>query len=333
MKKIEQFFCYCAGVSLTLLKRCPSETSKYVGIGATILFTGLLAFVSSSYALYFVFDYWLLPLIIGIIWGLMIFNLDRYIVLSMRKSSDGHKELIQAIPRFILAILIAVVISKPLELKIFEKEISTELSLLKQELIAAQEKAILSRFSMKSDSLHTELKILDEEIRKKEESRNQLIDLARQEADGTGGSGKVNPGPIYQIKKKNADQAQEEFTLLKIANEKKKSAIWQQLDSIEVQKKQEYSKLEVGSINGISFQLTALARLGKQYGSIYYANIFIILLFIVIETTPILAKLISPRGPYDDLLEVHENQFRNYRKEKLYKSDQRLERLVISDIN
>jgi uncharacterized PurR-regulated membrane protein YhhQ (DUF165 family) len=64
----------------------------------------------------------------------MIFNLDRYIVLSMRKDEVWYKEYLQAIPRIVLAVLIALVISKPLELKIFQKEIATELIILQEEI-------------------------------------------------------------------------------------------------------------------------------------------------------------------------------------------------------
>lgn len=332
MNKLERFFCYCSGASLTLLKRCPSEKSKYVGMGATVFFTGLLAAISSTYAMYFVFDQIVWPIVFGLVWGLMIFNLDRFIVLSMRKSHES-KEYIQAIPRVILAILIALVISKPLELKVFEKEIVTELGLIKQELLASNEKAIESRYSVKTDSLKSERERLKESIEKKEIIRNELLDIARQEADGTGGSGKVNPGPIYQIKKRNADQAQAELDELIAKNESIDRKIDAELTQLDLSKKNDLNQIEVNNINGISFQLTALNRLGDKYDTIYYANVFIILLFIMLEIAPIMAKLISPRGPYDDLLEVHEKHFESYRKEKVYKSDKRVEEYIMTQVN
>ncbi|MDW3208956.1 MAG: DUF4407 domain-containing protein [Reichenbachiella sp.] len=332
MNKLERFFCYCSGASLTLLNRCPSEKSKYVGMGATVFFTGLLAAISSAYAMYFVFDQIVWPIVFGLVWGLMIFNLDRFIVLSMRKSHES-KEYIQAIPRMILAILIALVISKPLELKVFEKEIATELGLIKQELLASNEKAIESRYSAKTDSLKSEREMLNGAIEKKEIIRNELLDIARQEADGTGGSGKVNPGPIYQIKKRNADQAQAELDELIAKNESVEQQIDAELKQLDLSMKNDLNQIEVNNINGISFQLTALNRLGGKYDTIYYANVFIILLFIMLEIAPIMAKLISPRGPYDDLLEVHEKHFESYRKEKVYKSDKRVEEYIMTQVN
>jgi hypothetical protein len=39
---------------------------------------------------------------------------------------------------------------------------------------------------------------------------------------------------------------------------------------------------------------------------LWLANIFIILLFIAIETAPVMVKLISSKGPYDYMLETEE---------------------------
>ena len=123
MDKLKYFFWLCSGANRPLLEKCPTEGSKYVGIGATIFFTGIFAALAAAYALYTVFENYLIAGLFGLIWGLMIFNLDRYIVSSMRKEGNSRKEFYTALPRIILAVLISLVIAKPLEMKIFEKEI------------------------------------------------------------------------------------------------------------------------------------------------------------------------------------------------------------------
>ena len=133
MDKLRHFFWLCSGAHHATLEKSPSESSKYVGIGATIFFTGLFAALAGGYALYTVFDNVWLAALFGLIWGLMIFNLDRYIVSSMRKEGTKSQEFGTAIPRILLALLISIVIAKPLELKIFDKEIRAELNLMEQE--------------------------------------------------------------------------------------------------------------------------------------------------------------------------------------------------------
>jgi hypothetical protein len=54
------------------------------------------------------------------------------------------------------------------------------------------------------------------------------------------------------------------------------------------------------------------------------------LLFIAIETSPIFVKLISAKGPYDDLLEKHEHSIENFKIEQMSKLNQKTnERLEI----
>lgn len=128
--RINEFLWTCAGVNKPILRRCQSDYSKYAGIGGTILFTALMAALSGGYALNFVFDNTYIALAFGLFWGLLIFNLDRFIVNTMY--SDGKHtiswaELKSGLPRIIMAIFLGIVISTPLELKIFEDKITMEI--------------------------------------------------------------------------------------------------------------------------------------------------------------------------------------------------------------
>ena len=131
MKKITRFFWFCSGAHIGTLKKYPNEHNKYVGIGATIFFTALFASLSGGYAMYFVFngDAFAVgfAILFGLLWGLAIFNMDRYIVSSINKEGTTNQQIIQASPRILLAIMIGIVISRPLELKIFDKEIRQKL--------------------------------------------------------------------------------------------------------------------------------------------------------------------------------------------------------------
>ena len=88
MTHLNNLLWLCSGVSRPLLKRCPTEASKYAGIGGTILFTGVFASLASGYALFTVFDSITYSIVFAVLWGAMVFNIDRYIVVSMKKSSD-----------------------------------------------------------------------------------------------------------------------------------------------------------------------------------------------------------------------------------------------------
>ena len=135
MQQLKEFFWFCAGVNRSLLNRCPTDASKYTGIGAAVFFTGVLAALSGGYAFHTVFENVWWALAFGLLWGTIIFNLDRFIVSTMRKNKKGFgREFLTASPRILLAIMLAIVISKPLELRIFSKEIDRKLITLEEEI-------------------------------------------------------------------------------------------------------------------------------------------------------------------------------------------------------
>jgi hypothetical protein len=309
MKKITSFFLICSGVDSSLLKKCPSETSKYAGMGATIFFTGVFAALAAGYALYTVFDNVWFALLFGLLWGLMIFNLDRYIVSSMRKEGRFSRELLSASPRIVLAVIISIVIAKPLEMKIFEKEIAPELIVMEQEAYTRQEDQLKSRFIPFQDSLKAEREGLRAAIAVRIAKRDELVRIAQEEADGTGGSRRRNLGPIYKAKKADADKADAELQEVLKQNASRIQTIEEAIALNEAQMRQELGNLERAKVNGPAARMEALSRLTERSSAIWWANWFVIILFIAVETAPVLVKLISQKGPYDNVLKEEEHQF------------------------
>lgn len=309
MQKITSFFLFCSGAEAEILKKCPTETAKYTGIGATVFFTGVFASLSASYALFTVFDSFWAAAGFGLVWGLMIFNLDRFIVSSMRKEGRIGRELLMATPRIILAVLISVVIARPLELKIFEKEIAPELVVMEQEKYAAQESQLQRRFVPYQDTLRSQITLLKEEISAQAKKRDELLRIAQEEADGTGGSRRRNLGPIYKVKKADADKAEKELANLTALNLTRISELETLLAGSISAMNQELAALERTQMNGPAARLEALDRIAGESTAILWAHWFIVFLFIAVETAPVFVKLISPKGPYDNLLRIAEHGF------------------------
>lgn len=309
MKNIQNFFLFCSGVEHSILERCPSDVNKYVGIGATVFFTGVLAFISSGYALFTVFNSYWAAIPFGLTWGLMIFNLDRYIVMSMKSNGVWWRDWLVALPRLALAVLLALVISKPLEMKIFEKEIQAELVTMEQEVFKQQEDGLKARYQTQITDERTQIEALKSEITQKSTARDALVRQAVQEADGTGGSGKKNLGPIYLAKKAEADKAQTELDLAIALNQPLIAEKLKTIQTLETAIQTEIASLQRTRYDGLAARMEALSRLSARSLAILYASLFITLLFVAIETAPIMVKLISYRSPYDYLLHEHEHVF------------------------
>lgn len=309
MKTVQNFFLFCSGVEHSILDKCPSDRNKYMGIGATVFFTGVLAFFSSGYALYTIFESWWAAAAFGLVWGLMIFNLDRYIVMSMKSYGKWWRDWVVALPRLGLAVLLALVISKPLEMKIFEKEIQAELVSMEQEVFKQQEDKVKTRYQAQIAEQRAQIAVLKAEIATKTEARDALVKQAVQEADGTGGSGQKNLGPIYRAKKAEADKAEAELAAALASNQPLILEKEQTIKNLELSIQTEIAGLQRSRYDGLAARMEALGRLTTHSEAILWASLFITLLFIAIETAPIFVKLISYRSPYDYLLHEHEHVF------------------------
>lgn len=332
---LKQFFILCSGADRDLLEGCSEgEQTKYVGIGATVFFTAVMAFLASAYALFTVFDSIYPALIFGFVWSLLIFNLDRFIVSTIKKRDRFMDEFLQATPRIMLAIIIAIVISKPLEIKIFEKEINTVLLKEKNEMELANKKQVGNYFKSDLDKNKAEIAGLKADILKKEKEVNALYSTYITEAEGTTGTKKLGKGPVYKEKREKHDATLKEFETLKTTNEAKiaeKEKIGKQLQA-DLDKKVSQTQPIIEGFDGLMARINALDKLP------WLPSFFIMLLFLAIETSPIIAKLLSPKGEFDFKQEEAETAMKatlaqnKYQRDLLIKTSAEMHDKVYADI-
>lgn len=135
------FLLYVAGVDPEWIRTVP-DRARYSCMGAVILLTAGAAAASLTVALALVFPHhgWAVFLPVGILWGAIVFNFDRWIVSSIdygplsagdtgasRRGALVSKT-VQFGVRFIMAALVGLVISEPIVLAIFGPEINQQLT-------------------------------------------------------------------------------------------------------------------------------------------------------------------------------------------------------------
>src|SRR5690606_2652622 len=223
---LQRFFIFCSGADTELLNECSQgERNMYAGVGATVFFTALMAFIASGYALYTVFDSMVTAILFGLIWGLLIFNLDRYIVSTIKKRDSIKSALWQATPRIVLALIIAVVISKPLEMKIFDKEINRVLLEEKNTMTLDNKEQLALQYNPTIERLNGQIAELKAEVSSKEAQTDALYDTYISEAEGRAGTGLLGKGPVYREKREKHDASLGELAALKQDNAEKISAL------------------------------------------------------------------------------------------------------------
>ena len=337
MNSISKFFWFCAGAHLPTLAKHPTEHHKYMGIGATIFFTGFFAALSGGYAMYFVFKgselAWLFALFFGLIWGLAIFNMDRYIVSSIDKSGTSSKQFWQALPRILLAIMIGIVISRPVELKIFDKEIKERLNI---SYLNGQRKKIDTLNSAFYKKYTVEMAKLNE-AKAQRDTLNATIKADRKKLNfeifgnkTTETSGIVGYGSYAKRKETELAQRQQNLDTLSKNIRQMESFVDQrkQFDGLMSEKLYATKQLDsLSSIAGFADRNWALGQLsfnadGSRDNNTALAVTFIGLLFIFFECLPVFVKLLSSSGPYDyDIKNIESVQYYKSDKNKAYQME------------
>jgi len=305
----KKFLWWCAGAHQDLLKQFPSEHAKHSGLGGVLLATLVLASLAAGYAIYTVFDNWMYAIGFGIIWGLIIFNFDRFLVSTMRKYGiSKRKQLWMAVPRLALALLIGFTIARPLEMKIFEKEINVKMTENMHKKIQMNDSLLaLENESQINDATKERQRLINRKDAI-EDTLHKLQQAYVQEADGTGGSGQRGIEELTQLKMNAFDQVRTQFGPEVLQLERKITAQDDILTNAKAnveQKRQDYATAVAASM-GFLERNKALSDLSGEESSVFWSCLLISLLIILIEIGPILSKLIMPIGPYDIALAKEE---------------------------
>lgn len=298
----QHFLWWCSGAYQGLLKDCPSEQTKYAGLGGVLLATFVLAALSAGYAIYSVFNEPAWAVLFAVIWGLIIFNFDRFLVSTMRKYGvSQRKQLWMAAPRLALALLIGFTIARPLEMKIFEKEIDVQLManrhqkmLLNDSLLQAENRATLTAAQQERDRLSARRAGLQDTL-------HQLQQGYIREADGTGGSQRRGIDKLTRLKQQAYESALRQYGpelgQLERQIHYQDSLIAAANAGRELRNRQ--YEAQVTADVGFLERNKALSDLSAHESSVFWANLLLSLLIILIETGPILSKMIMNTGPYD----------------------------------
>jgi hypothetical protein len=124
------------------------DLTKQAAMGGVLLSTALVAGVSAFFALDSTLHLaWPAAAAAGVVWALVILNLDRMLIVSMNGLRGTRLKLWAAVPRLLLAIVIGAVISTPLTLRIFAQEINAQLQIMHAQQIADAKTTLVKTYA------------------------------------------------------------------------------------------------------------------------------------------------------------------------------------------
>lgn len=141
---VRRFLLHCSGAEPSILADSRTEQIVFATLGGTVLTTGVMAGISVTFALSIALGrpwYYFLPA--ALIWGMIIFNLDRYLISSYRRMPSWHLTLVSVVPRVVLAAFFGMLIAEPVILAIFSPEIAEEIVVMTREDLSEATTALL----------------------------------------------------------------------------------------------------------------------------------------------------------------------------------------------
>lgn len=324
---MQQFWKISGADKYILQKSTYSDQVKYTCMGGIVLATGVMAALAGGYAFYTIFapkgdaiddiktiihsghydptdiPTAALAAVFGLIWGAIIFNIDRFIVTSTGKG-DGteaitKQELKSALPRIIMGAIIALTISKPVEIRMFKSEIDAKLYQTQLEAQKNYEIKTRKNFEDRIKDLDRENSSIQTRIEgymKIIATKDSLWNIETSKGQGGRGQGE---GPMALSYKAERDRVEAEKNQFVAMNKTK-------IEDIEKRRAAMNAELEIAlkKNKSVSAGLDGLLeRIKISHELAPGISIFITLLFMAIELTPIFFKLMLIKGPYDYLEE------------------------------
>ncbi len=362
---VSRYFYFLAGTSEGVIEDCPeSERNYHTAIGGFVGITAIAASISGGYALYTIFHSVPISMAFGIFWGITIGAIDRFIVmtLDMTMHSSRIRGTLAACSRLLIAVFVAFVIARPLELRIFAPEINARLqgevaqqlenglgqvtAELEREQQAHEGNARLSEERIRYDSLSAE------HIACRLEER-QLRDVVLGECDGTAGTGRVGVGPICRLKQTALDEVSgrcgeigerllaSETLLARVAEDN--AAAFAQMRAKADDRAATLTAASQAQIQAIGnneagsllTRIEALHGLAEESDGMWWALSFITLLFLLIEALPVGLKLmVAGQGTYGRRLHQDERESaKRHRIERKLRERERIKhRTVLTEI-
>jgi Domain of unknown function (DUF4407) len=298
------FFIWCAGADKDVLAKCDNAIRvKQIGIGTLVLIPAVLGFISMSYALSTIDKISGSPVFYiagGLVWGLIVFAFDRFIVSTHRKQQKNIDEFknITFYLRLCFAVILGIVVSHPFVLLYFDGSITEKIISDRDNLVKVEERNYQQSFDTLNVRLNdlVQTKRCNEQLLTAEQSGNKLI----LPCGSSSGIPNINGNfpRTKEIKKiiENLD--------VEIANERNRINT-RNVDLAILKNTTQKNIVKNTSFDYLKREI-ALQDLKKENKIIGLTELILMLAFMLVDILPLIFKTFSPFSMYDKV-QVHDN--------------------------
>lgn len=301
---MDEMLWWLATAEKELIQDCVVDRNRYRIVGLSVMATWLFATLAWTYFFSTAVTSPLAYIPLGIFMGFIILTIDRTLIKGINKSNKN--KITPLLFRGLLAMTIGVFMAQPAVLYLFDKEVRLQTSLDNEGRKMQKRQELDSLYSGQKAALNQQKEQLEKALTLKYNEVNTSRTNFLAETDGSGGSGKVGISTIALAKKKEYDKLESDFNALKQQNQPQIDSLQKQIGNIEDSIKSQEAQFAGLLNNGFLTRIQALNNLVKSNDALAYRYYLVIIILMLIELMPVIAKSLLPAGTYDERVRLRE---------------------------
>ena len=302
--KWAKFLWWLSTAEKELLADCVIDRNRYCIIGMTVMGTWLFATLAWTYFFSTVVSNIYICFALGIFMGGIILTIDRALIKGINKFNKN--KIAPLLFRGVLAVTIGMFMAQPALLYLFDKEIHLQISLdneqKKKDKLQQQEAVYAITKKELLNNKASLQKQLDDKYKEVSVARNNFI----AETDGTGGSKKIGLEDIAKAKQKEYLKLDGEYQQMSVALLPQIKTADSSLNLIESSVQKEQQTFDTLLNDGFLTRIEALNNLIKTNTVLQSRYYILVIILLLIELMPVLAKTLLPAGTYDEKVQLRE---------------------------
>ncbi len=299
-----RFLWWLATAEEQLLKDCTVDRNRYSIIGLTVMGTWLFATLAWTYFFTTVVDNVFLAAILGIFMGGIILGIDRALIKGIDKYSKN--KFWPFVFRGLLAMTIGLFMAQPALLYLFNKEVKQQISLDNEQRKRDKRKQQDTLYAAQKKELAARKQELQQQLTTKYNEVSAARGSFIAETDGTGGTGKVGVAAVAAAKKKEYEKLDQEYQQLNTQIQPQIRSIDSSINIIETSIQEEEKAFNQLLNDGFLTRIEALNNLIKSNAALQYRYYLLVVILLLIELMPVIAKSLLPAGVYDEKVRLRQ---------------------------
>ncbi len=302
--RFTEFLWWLSTAEKELLADAVVDRNRHKIIGMTVLPTWAFTTLAWTYFFSTVATNTWLAIPLGFFISFIILTIDRALIKGINKFSKN--KIMPLLFRGLLAVVIGTFMAQPALLYMFKKEIRLQTSLDNEKKKPLKSEELNNFYKPRKVTLTTEKENLQKDAASKYADVAKARESFLAETDGSGGTGKMGIMAVAIAKRNEYQKLDGEYQQFLSKQATKLTAVETRLKTIEETIKKEEAAFTEYFNDRYLTQIEALNNLIKTNPALQFRYYLLVIILLLIEVMPVIAKKILSSGIYDERVRLRE---------------------------